>query len=420
MSLETIEMPHLGESVTEASISLWLVEVGDQISKYDPIAEAISDKVTTEIPSNFSGVVKEKLVDVDTNVDVGTPILIIETETKATEVKEDPQVDVAQSKKEEEETANEVSPRFSPAVMRIAQEKNIDLSHVTGSGKSGRITRKDVLNFDGETQKETPPASRPNPLKELAAVQSEARNEPETSESRFKDGKDEVVPADGIRKAIAKKMVQSVTEIPHAWMTVEADVTNIVKLRDAEKATFKQQEGIPLAYFPFFVKAVVQALKKHPIINASWDNGNIIYHKAINISVAVATEEHLFVPVIHEADNYSVSGLTKEIDRLAKLARTGKLETKHMQGGTLTVNNTGTFGSIQSMGIINHPQAAILQVETIQKRFIPTPDGGFKVADMVNLSLSMDHRIIDGLQAGRFLQTVKENLARFSDKSVLY
>ncbi len=144
------------------------------------------------------------------------------------------------------------------------------------------------------------------------------------------------------------------------------------------------------------------------------------YHKDINISVAVATDEHLFVPVIHNADHYSLSGLSKEVNRLANLARDGKLSSGDIQGGTMTVNNTGSFGSIQSMGIINHPQVAILQVESITKRFVPTEDGGFKASDMVNLCLSIDHRIIDGLQAGRFLQDVKDNLSRFSDESDLY
>ncbi|WP_442853026.1 dihydrolipoamide acetyltransferase family protein [Alkalibacterium sp. AK22] len=228
------------------------------------------------------------------------------------------------------------------------------------------------------------------------------------------------VPADGIRKAIAKKMVQSTTEIPHAWMMVEADVSNIVALREKTKDQFREQEGVSLSYFPFFVKAVVQALKKHPVINTSWKEGSIIYHGEINLSIAVATDEHLFVPVIKKADGYSISGLSREISRLAELARRGKLTSADMQGGTMTLNNTGSFGSIQSMGIINHPQAAILQVESISKRFVPTADGGFKAADMVNLCLSIDHRIIDGLQAGRFLQTVKDNLNRYSSEEDLY
>ena len=228
------------------------------------------------------------------------------------------------------------------------------------------------------------------------------------------------VPADGVRKAIAKKMVQSVNEIPHAWIMVEADVGNIVKLRNEVKEDYKKREGHSLSFFPFFAKAVIQALKKNPKINTSWDNGNIIYHKDINMSIAVTTDEHLYVPVIHQADNYSISGLAKEINRLVGDVRKGTLKSQDMQGGTFTLNNTGSIGSVQSMGIINHPQAAILQVESINKRIVPTLDGGFKTADMVNLCLSIDHRILDGQQAGKFLKDVKENLARFSSESDVY
>ncbi|MEG2708050.1 MAG: dihydrolipoamide acetyltransferase family protein, partial [Vagococcus sp.] len=236
----------------------------------------------------------------------------------------------------------------------------------------------------------------------------------------FASGNDEVVPADGVRKAIAKKMVQSVNEIPHAWIMVEADVTNIVNLRNSVKNDFKKQEGISLSFFPFFAKAVIQAMKKNPKINTSWQDGNIIYHNDINLSIAVTTDENLFVPVIKNADNLSLAGLTKEINRLATDVRNGSLSNADMQGGTFTLNNTGSIGSVTSMGIINHPQAAILQVESINKRIVPTQDGGFKTADMVNLCLSIDHRILDGQQAGKFLKDVKENLARFSSESDIY
>lgn len=456
MSIRIIEMPHLGESVTEASIAVWLVAEGDKIEKYDPIAEAVSDKVTTEIPSNYSGIVKEFLIEVDTDVPIGTPIVKIETEEdgedETVEVSADSE-DVQEEKSEEfidhinkeidkeaeeqpqeretksdakqssepKESSEKSAARYSPAVVRIAQERDIDLKQVEGTGKHGRITRKDVENFDVSSQSQ--PRAEKAPEQTESQTQSEQKPKSESRPSSpvsHTSAGDEIVPADGIRKAIAKKMVQSTTEIPHAWLMVEADVTNIVKLREKTKEQFKKQEGISLSFFPFFVKAVVQALKKHPIINTSWDNGNIVYHKDINMSIAVATDEHLFVPVIHNADHYSLSGLSKEISRLAGLARDGKLSSSDISGGTMTVNNTGSFGSVQSMGIINHPQAAILQVESINKRFLPTEDGGFKTADMVNLCLSIDHRIIDGLQAGRFLQDVKENLSKFTDESNLY
>ncbi|MGX7013956.1 dihydrolipoamide acetyltransferase family protein [Vagococcus silagei] len=438
MAIKQIKMPNLGESVTEASVVQWLVQPGDTVKRYDPLVEVVSDKVTTEVPSDFDGVVKEHLIELDTDVPIGTPFMTLDVEG----AEEDPVEVVEEVKVEAAAPAPAPTPavepvvvatpapvapvaqgkasgRFSPAVMRLAQEKNIDLAQVVGTGKDGRITRKDILNF---TPGAAPVAAAP--VQETITVvetSAPAASTPavEATPVATTSG-DTVVAADGVRKAIAKKMVQSVNEIPHAWIMVEADVTNIVKLRNEVKNDFKQREGMTLSFFPFFAKAVVQAMKTNPKINTSWDNGNIIYHNDINLSIAVTTDEHLFVPVIHNADNYSLAGLTKEINRLAGDVRKGSLASKDMQGGTFTLNNTGSLGSVQSMGIINHPQAAILQVESINKRIVPTADGGFKTADMVNLCLSIDHRILDGQQASQFLKDIKENLARFSAASDIY
>lgn len=450
MSIEYVKMPGLGESVTEASVVMWLVKPGDKVEKYDPLAEVISDKVSTEIPSNLDGTVKELLIELDEDVEIGTKIMSIEVEGDATssEFEETVQADETEEKVIEEKPVTVVAeenkekskekggPRFSPAVMRIAQENNIDLADVTGTGKDGRITRKDVQNYEptkkaGKEYPQEEPKEKPVEIEsegiiassgqqeEIATAQPQGKGAQKRAQSNA-GARDEIVPASGVRKAIAKKMVQSVTEIPHAWVMVEADVTNIVKLRNKTKEEFYLQEGIKLSYFPFFVKAVVQALKKNPKMNTSWDNGNIIYHKDINISIAVTTEDNLYVPVIHNADKYSLAGIAGEINRLASDVRNNKLKSEDMQGGTFTVNNTGTLGSVQSMGIINHPQAAILQVESINKRLVPTDDGGFKTADMINLSLSIDHRILDGLAAGKFLKDVKQNLERYSSESDIY
>ncbi|AQS54233.1 Dihydrolipoyllysine-residue acetyltransferase component of pyruvate dehydrogenase complex [Jeotgalibaca dankookensis] len=448
MSIEYVKMPGLGESVTEASVVMWLVKPGDKVEKYDPLAEVISDKVSTEIPSNLEGTVKELLIELDEDVEIGTKIMSIEVEgdgtstepagTAKTETDKEEKVTEEKSAPEEkkEKPKEKGGPRFSPAVMRLAQENNIDLADVVGTGKDGRITRKDVQNYEPskKAEKEYPqeePKEKPVEIESEGIIASSGQQEeitttqPQDKAAQNRpysstDTRDEVVPASGVRKAIAKKMVQSVTEIPHAWVMVEADVTNIVKLRNQTKEAFYSQEGIKLSYFPFFVKAVVQALKKNPKMNTSWDNGNIIYHKDINVSIAVTTEDNLYVPVIHNADKYSLAGIASEINRLASDVRSNKLKSEDMQGGTFTVNNTGTLGSVQSMGIINHPQAAILQVESINKRLVPTEDGGFKTADMINLSLSIDHRILDGLAAGKFLKDVKQNLERYSNESDLY
>jgi len=416
MATKEIKMPHLGESVTEAAIVQWLVKPGDSVKRYDPLMEVVSDKVTTEVPSDFDGVVKEFLISLDTDVPIGTAVMTLETEetTEKTEVATlAPVKEASAEQAQEHETVATTSTatshqknngRYSPAVLKIAQEKKIDLTQVTGTGRDGRITRKDVTNFT-PTQARTPektvsPGTSPSISEEPVASQ----NESAATASPTETSPDKIVSADPVRKAIAKKMVQSVNEIPHAWLMVEADVTNLVQLRNSLKDEFKQQEGLSLSFFPFFAKAVIQALKKNPKINTSWDDGSIIYHKDVNLSIAVTTDEHLYVPVIQQADNYSIAGLAKEINRLAQEVRQGTLASKEMQGGTFTLNNTGTLGSVQSMGIINHPQAAILQVESINKRLVPTADGGFKVADMVNLCLSIDHRILDGQQAGKFLR----------------
>ncbi|ELY8290967.1 branched-chain alpha-keto acid dehydrogenase, E2 component, dihydrolipoamide acetyltransferase [Enterococcus sp. AZ120] len=432
MATKEIKMPHLGESVTEAAIVQWLVKPGDSVKRYDPLMEVVSDKVTTEVPSDFDGVVKEFLISLDTDVPIGTAVMTLETEETTEKTEEAtlaPVKEASAEQAQEHETVETTSTatshkknngRYSPAVLKIAQEKKIDLTQVTGTGRDGRITRKDVTNFT-PTQARTPektvsPGTSPSISEEPVASQNESAATASPTETTT----DKIVSADPVRKAIAKKMVQSVNEIPHAWLMVEADVTNLVQLRNSLKDEFKQQEGLSLSFFPFFAKAVIQALKKNPKINTSWDDGSIIYHKDVNLSIAVTTDEHLYVPVIQQADNYSIAGLAKEINRLAQEVRQGTLASKEMQGGTFTLNNTGTLGSVQSMGIINHPQAAILQVESINKRLVPTADGGFKVADMVNLCLSIDHRILDGQQAGKFLRDVKDNLAKYNADTDVY
>lgn len=427
MSIEKVLMPGLGESVHEASISAWLVKPGDHIDRYDPLAEAVSDKVTTEIPSDLEGEVKDFLIDLDMDVPIGTPIMEIEVaggETVA--VASAPAKAVAPVKAPEKKAKSGAkNKRYSPAVLELAEERGVDLAEVAGTGANGRITRKDVLNHqlkDAVMPAESAVKATPETVKPEAvpAVKGQTAPAAVKAPAETDSTADEIIPADGVRKAIARKMVQSATEIPHAWQVAEADVTNVVKLRNRMKESFKAQEGVSLSYFPFFVKAVVQALKKYPKLNSSWQDGSIVYHKNLNISIAVATEEHLYVPVIKNADQLSIKGLAKEIKRLADAVRSNKLDPSEMQDGTFTVNNTGTFGSIQSMGIINYPQAAILQVESINKRFVPAEDGGFKVCDMVNLCLSIDHRILDGLQAGRFLQEIRHNLSQFTDESCVY
>ncbi|MBC2329500.1 dihydrolipoamide acetyltransferase family protein [Listeria swaminathanii] len=415
MAVEKITMPKLGESVTEGTISSWLVKPGDTVEKYDAIAEVLTDKVTAEIPSSFSGTIKEILAEEDETLEVGEVICTIETveagssepvaevekaETKAPEKQETKQVKLAEAP---------ASGRFSPAVLRIAGENNIDLSTVEGTGKGGRITRKDLLQVIEN-----------GPVAAKAEVKSTPEAKTATPTPVRSAAGDKEIPINGVRKAIAKHMSVSKQEIPHAWMMVEVDATGLVRYRNAVKDSFKKEEGYSLTYFAFFIKAVAQALKEFPQLNSTWAGDKIIEHANINISIAIAAGDLLYVPVIKNADEKSIKGIAREISELAGKARAGKLSQADMEGGTFTVNSTGSFGSVQSMGIINHPQAAILQVESIVKRPVIIDDM-IAVRDMVNLCLSIDHRILDGLLAGKFLQAIKANVEKISkENTALY
>lgn len=427
MAIENILMPQLGESVTEGTIEKWLVQPGDKVNKYDPLAEVNTDKVTAEIPSSFTGTIKEIIASEGETLDVGAIVCTIETEggastesTPAAPAKEEKQ-EAAPAKTEApaKKAKGENAGRYSPAVMRLAQENDIDLTLVEGTGKGGRITRKDIQAIiDSGEIPTAAPAEETAPAQEAAPQQSApaAPSKPAASQPKTEvpvGAGDIEIPVTGVRRAIANNMLKSKHEAPHAWMTIEVDVTNLVSYRDSLKTEFKQREGYNLTYFAFFVKAVAQALKEFPMMNSMWAGDKIVQKKDINLSIAVATDDSLFVPVIKNADEKTIKGIAREVTELATKVRTGKLASADMQGGTFTVNNTGSFGSVQSMGIINHPQAAILQVESIVKR--PMIVGGMIAPrDMVNLCLSLDHRVLDGLVCGQFLARVKEILENTS------
>ena len=419
MAIEQMAMPQLGESVTEGTISKWLVSPGDHVNKYDPIAEVMTDKVNAEVPSSFTGTITELVGEEGQTLAVGEIICKIETEK--TETQEAP-------KPEEEQSTPANNPshgagkdrsnkaRYSPAVLRLAGEHGIQLEQVEGTGAGGRITRKDIQKIidSGMQQKtETPKA---------AAVQApqEPKQQQKQAPAPALSAGDIEIPVTGVRKAIAANMHKSKTEIPHAWTMMEVDVTNMTAYRNSIKDSFKQKEGFNLTFFAFFVKAAAQALKEFPQMNSMWAGDKIVQKKDINISIAVATEDSLFVPVIKHADEKTIKGIAREITDLAKKVRDGKLTADDMQGGTFTVNNTGSFGSVQSMGIINHPQAAILQVESIVKRPVVMNNGMIAVRDMVNLCLSLDHRVLDGLVCGRFLGRVKEILENIDENTSVY
>src|SRR5690625_627450 len=397
---EKITMPQLGESVTEGTISSWLVKEGDQVNKYDPIAEIMTDKVNAEVPTSITGTITEIVANEGETIAVGDLMCYIKTEgsQESTETSDDSDKREEVSKTEVSQSTSEdqsMKKRYSPAVLRMAQENDIDLEQVDGTGKGGRITRKDIegIIISGETPKKVTKTEMPTePVKDTSTKRS--AEQVSKSDPPVQDG-DVEIPVRGIIKAIANNMVKSKTEIPHAWMTVEVDVTDLVKYRNQIKGEFKEKEGFNLTFFAFFVKAVAQTLKEYPQLNSMWAEDKIIQKKNINLSIAVAKGQELFVPVIKHADEKSIKGIAKDINELASKARDGKLAQSDMEGGTFTVNNTGSFGSISSMGVINHPQAAILQVESIVKRPVIMNDM-FAARDMVNLSLSLDHRVLDG------------------------
>ncbi|MCC3373422.1 dihydrolipoamide acetyltransferase family protein [Cohnella sp. REN36] len=467
--LTEIIMPQLAESLVTATVERWLKQPGDKVEMYEPLCELITEKVNAELPSTARGVLVKILVGEGETIDVGAPICVIETEAAemyaeipggaaaaglpATEAQEAPEP-VRAPAAAPTPAADDNAPmrhRFSPAVQSLAAEHRVDLSRVKGTGAGGRITRADVLaavqsGAAGSADRPSAaPAAQAAPTAPVAQTQvqaqaaqvapmdprlpvrssglhlSESPRIPSVEvEGQELPGRGEyMIDVTPIRNTIASKMRQSVTEIPHGWMMIEVDVTNLVVLRNKLKEEFMKREGINLTYMPFLCKAAVSAIKDYPIMNSVWATDKIIVKREINLSLAVGTEDSVITPVIRNADQKSIAGLAHEIDDLARRTREGKLKLNDLQGGTFTVNNTGSFGSVLTQPIINYPQAAIMTFESIVKRPVVINDM-IGVRSMVNLCLSLDHRILDGVICGRFLQRVKENLESYGSDTKLY
>ena len=427
MATEKIIMPQLGESITEGTISKWLISVGDHVNKYDPLVEVMTDKVSAEVPSSFEGVIKTLIANEGETLAVGEAICEIETEEVVESIQTVTNAEVINKEVEKDEqkvlsTDQSSKARYSPAVLKLSQEHGIDLNQVKGTGMGGRITRKDLLKIveSGEMpipmtkENESIPAA--SNQTENIDVQKESLTIPSAVNVAAMAG-DIEIPVHGVRSVIASNMVKSKQEIPHGWMMVEVDVTNLVQYRNSIKNEFKKREGFNLTPFAFFVKAVAQSLKEYPQMNSTWAGDRIIRKKEVNLSIAVATEDALYVPVIKHADEKTIKGIAREISELAKKVRNETITAEEFKGGTFTVNNTGAIGSIQSMGIINYPQAAILQVESIVKRPVIMENNMMAVRDMVNLCLSLDHRILDGFICGKFMHRVKEILEKTSKEN---
>ncbi|MFC5650897.1 dihydrolipoamide acetyltransferase family protein [Paenibacillus solisilvae] len=450
-TLTEVVMPQLAESLVSATIEKWLKQPGDAVDMYEPLCEIITDKVNAELPSTLKGTLVKILVEAGVNVPVGTPVCIVEIESAGAaspsgmgaasgsaggDARSAVRDQGSNTASAGEEGDNSMRNRFSPAVQQLAAEHGLNLSSINGTGLGGRITRKDVLAAvaSGQAGKSSASsgagaaAAQAGNMNTQETVRSSGLHLSETPripinievEGQSLPGRSEYfVDVTPVRNAIARNMRQSVTEIPHAWMMMEVDVTNLVVLRNKLKDEFKKREGVNLTYLAFWVKAVVNAIKDFPIMNSVWAVDKIIVKRDIHLGLAVGTEDAVKVPVIKNADQKNIAGLAREIEDLARKTREGKLTLADMDGGTFTVNNTGSFGSILSYPIINYPQAAIVTFESIVKRPVVINDM-IAVRSMANICLSLDHRILDGVICGRFLQRVKENLEGFNLDTKLY
>lgn len=427
-----IIVPQLAESLVSATIGKWLKQPGDFVEQYEVICELITDKVNAELPSTEEGILKEILVHEGETVPVGVAICVVTVtgsgaEGGTTESASAGKVDSPIVGAPVLTGDQSMRSRYSPAVQTLAAEHNVNLQYVLGSGTGGRITRKDVLEYVAGGK---PVAAEPTivvvdssktPLRTGGLHLSESPSIPnnEMEGHQYAGRGEHLIDVTPIRSTIARNMRQSVTEIPHAWTMIEVDVTNLVQVRNKWKEEFKRKEGVNLTYLAFLMKAVVNAIKDYPIMNSVWAVDKIIVKRDINISLAVGTEDSVITPVIKKADQKNIPGLAREIEELASKTRAGKLKLDDLQGGTFTINNTGSFGSILSYPIINYPQAAILTFESIVKRPVVINDM-IAVRSMANLCLSLDHRILDGVICGRFLQRVKENLESYTIETNLY
>ena len=415
-----IELPHVGESVTEAIIDKWLIKIDEPVKKYDPILEIITDKVSMEIPSPYSGKLISTLVNEGETVKMGNPIAVMEISdndykpiVNKNEIPDDSIIGTFSdganvgptggefldtsileidsnipNSSSDFDTVDDDSKKYSPIVIRLAKKHGINLNDIKGSGNNGRITKVDVtdyldkLNITSNTSNDNDDIINPNPL----------------------------------RKIIAERMKISFSEIPHAWSSIEIDMTNIKEIIDLNKERILNQFDLKLTYLPFSAIAVSNSLKENKFLNSSWNNGKIILHKNINLGIAMAGKDGLVVPVIKNSDNLSFLDLCKNLNELTEKARTANLDLSDMKSGTFTLNNTGALGSVIGGAIINYPQAAIVTTESVIRRPTVIESNGIEevqIRSIMNLCLSFDHRIIDGAEAAFFLQSIKKNLESF-------
>lgn len=412
-------MPQLGESVDEGTISKWLKEIGDEVKEFEPLLEVITDKVDTEIPSPAEGTVLAILVSEGTTVNAGTLLAWIGGEGEALPEGDEvePQTsaelpEITSEKPEHSISTSQINKPgrnhdlgfISPVVAKISNEEGVDLTQVEGTGQGGRITKKDVMAFLDDRKQAAPAVAA------ITDFESPARRD-SLSKQEIVPG--ELIPHSIVRRSIAEHMVRSKHTSPHVTTMMEADLSKVVGHRQENKALFSQ-DGVNLTFTAYFVTATVAALKRYPIVNSSWNDEGIQLRKEINIGMATSLgEEGLIVPVIRNADRLSLLGLARAINDLAYRARSHQLQPGEVQGGTFTLTNHGTSGSLFASPIINQPQAGILGVGAVQKRVVVIDDA-IAIRPMVYLSLTFDHRILDGAIGDYFLAKVVESLQNWN------
>lgn len=443
MATFEIKMPKLGESITEGTIISWSVKVGDTVEEDDVLFEVSTAKVSAEIPSPVEGKVKQLLFNEGDTVAVGTVVAILEIEGEGEDNGAQPETSEATQPKEQvpapvpeelSKNSQEEDRWYSPVVLQLAKAAGVsqdELDHIPGTGYLGRLSKKDIQTYIDHKNKGT---EMPKPKQApVSSMQQTATSTPTitvalptapsmpmtaaTPSAPLAQG-DEVREMDRVRKIIADHMVLSKKVSPHVTSVIEVDVTRLVNWRKKVKDQFFKQEGINLTYMPAITEATAKALKAYPLVNSSVDGYNIILKKPINIGIAVSLNDgNLIVPVIHDADKLNLSGLASQIDTLAAKARENKLAPDSIQGGTFTITNFGTFKSLFGTPIINQPQVAILAVGYIEKKpaVVETPEGDtIAIRHKMYLSLSYDHRIVDGALAGAFLRSIADELENWN------
>ena len=435
MATTRVVMPQLGESVHEGTISKWLVKPGDKVVEFEPMLEVDTDKVSAEVPAPVTGILREILAKEGETVQAGAEIAVVETGAATGEAEGAATVTAAPeapapaarvpSPKAASTPAAVQAPaatvpapaaaaapaavppqeleggehRYSPAVQMVASELKVDLSRISGTGIGGRVTKKDVEEF-AVRLKSAPAAAATAPP-------------PQPAEG------DQVVQLTRVRRLIAENMTRSKSTIPHAWQTQEADMSGVVANRNANKAAFQKQEGFSLTYLPYVIAAAISALREHPEVNSTFNETELIVHRDINLGVTVGLEDTLVVPVIRRADGLSIAGLARAVNDLATRARNKQLKADDLSGGTFTVNNSGTFGTLFSYSVINPGQAGILTMEAIVDRPVAI-NGMIGIKPMMYLCFSFDHRVMDGLQAARFLVSCRKWLEAVSLETPVY